>query len=118
MVSFEEYPPVTICVHVLLFSRIFFFCLFLGDIFIDPSSYAINLLNAYVEILFCFVFFSTPGFDNPRSVSACVPEAFDTINFTFFYLISLPPPSHCFYLFKKKYLFIKNPPPSADNFLS
>ena len=33
------------------------------------------------------------GFDNPRSVSACVPEAFCTINFTFFsLLLSLSPP--------------------------
>ena len=26
---------------------------------------------------------NTPGFDSPRSVSACAPEALCTINFTF-----------------------------------
>ena len=31
---------------------------------------------------------NTPGFDNPRSVSACVPEAFCTINLTFVFFFT------------------------------
>ena len=53
--------------------------------FITQAAPPLFSLGPKLLLFFTLSFFMriTPGFDNPRSVSACVPEAFCTINFTF-----------------------------------
>ena len=51
-----------------------------------------------------FFCFRTPGFDNPRSVSACIPEAFCTINFTFVFWVTK---QRLLFILQTVYLFVR-----------